>query len=64
MLGDGSVTAASAQDISRTAILRLDSNGKLPEFFTADVYDAYMGSARKNVYIRGSTPPTGLISFS
>ena len=63
MLGDGSVTAASAQDISRTAILRLDSNGKLPEFFTADVYDANMGSARKKVYIGGSTTPTGMIAF-
>lgn len=64
MLGDGSVTAASAQDISRTAILRLDSNGKLPEFFTADVYDANMGSARKKVYIGGSTTPTGMIAFA
>lgn len=64
MLGDGSVTAASAQDISRTAILRLDSNGKLPEFFTADVYDANMGSARKKIYIGGSTTPTGMIAFA
>lgn len=64
MLGDGSVTAASAQDISRTAILRLDSDGKLPEFFTADVYDANMGSARKKVYIGGSTTPTGMIAFA
>ena len=64
MLGDGSVTAASTQDISRTAILRLDSDGKLPEFFTADVYDANMGSARKKVYIGGSTTPTGMIAFA
>ena len=45
-------------------VLRLDSNGKLPEFFTADVYDANMGSARKKVYIGGSTTPTGMIAFA
>lgn len=64
MLGDGSVTAATEQDISRTAVLRLDSEGKLPEYFTADVYDANMGSARKKIYIGSSTTPTGMIAFA
>ena len=64
MLGDGTVTAASSQSINRTAVLRLDSEGKLPEYFTADVYDANLGSARKKIYIGGSTTPTGMIAFS
>lgn len=63
MLGDGSVTKAVEQDISRTAVIRLDSQGKLPEYFTADVYDANQGAARKKVYIGGSTTPSGMIAF-
>ena len=64
MLGDGSVTAATEQDINRTAVIRLDSDGKLPEYFVADVYDANLGSARKKVYIGSSTTPTGMIAFA
>ena len=64
MLGDGTVTKASAQDVDRVAVLRLDSEGKLPEYFTADVYDADAGSARKKVYIGSSTTPQGMIAFA
>ena len=64
MLGDGSVTKASAQDIARTAVLRISSDGKLPEYFIADVYDANLGSARKKIYIGSSTTPAGMIAFA
>ena len=64
MLGDGTVTKAAAQDVDRVAVLRLDSEGKLPEYFTADVYDADTGSARKKVYIGSSTTPQGMIAFA
>jgi hypothetical protein len=64
MLGDGTVTKATAQDISRTAVLRLDADGKIPEYFTADIYDADAGSARKKVYIGSSTAPTGMVAFA
>ena len=64
MLGDGSVTKATAQDIARTAVLRVDSAGKLPEYFIADVYDANLGSARKKIYIGSSTTPAGMIAFA
>lgn len=64
MLGDGSVTKASAQDIARTAVLRVSSDGKLPEYFIADVYDANLGSARKKIYIGSSTTPAGMIAFA
>jgi hypothetical protein len=64
MLGDGSVNKATAQDINRVAVIRLDDEGKLPEYFTADIYDADMGSARKKVYIGSSTAPTGMVAFA
>ena len=64
MLGDGTVTAATSQDISRTAVIRIGSDGKLPEYFTADVFDANVGSARKKIYIGSSTTPTGMIAFA
>ena len=64
MLGDGTVTKASAQDISRVAVMRVGADGKLPEYFTADVYDADVGSARKKIYIGGSTTPTGMVAFA
>ena len=64
MLGDGTVTKATSQDISRVAVIRLDDEGKLPEYFTADIYDADMGSARKKIYIGASTAPTGMVAFA
>ena len=64
MLGDGSVTKASAQDINRTAVIRIDDTGKLPEYFVADIYDANLGSARKKIYIGSSTTPTGMVAFA
>lgn len=64
MLGDGTVTKASAQDISRVATLRIGADGKLQDYFTADIYDAENGSARKKVYIGGSTTPTGMVAFA
>ena len=64
MLGDGTVTKATAQDISRTAVIRIGDDGKLPEYFTADIYDANEGSARRKIYIGGSTTPTGMVAFA
>ena len=64
MLGDGTVTKATAQDISRTAVIRIADDGKLPEYFTADIYDTNEGSARKKIYIGGSTTPVGMVAFA
>ena len=64
MLGDGNVIKATSQDISRVAVIRVGDDGKLPEYFTADVYDTDMGSARKKIYIGGSTTPAGMIAFA
>ena len=64
MLGDGTVTKATEQNISRVAVIRLDAEGKVPEYFTADVYDSDVGSARKKIYIGSSTTPTGMVAFA
>ena len=65
MLGDGTVTKATAQAIKRTAVIRVGTDGKLPNYFTADVYDAKEGSARKKIYIgAGNSAPTGMIAFA
>lgn len=66
MLGDGTVTAASGQYITHTAVVRVDSAGKFPEYFTADVYDATTGgSVRKKIYIGAeSSAPTGMVALA
>ena len=64
MLGDGSVAKATQQDISHTAVIRVGSDGKIPEFFTADVYDSELGSARKKIYVAGGTTPANMIPLS
>ena len=65
MLGDGSVTFASAQDVTHTAVLRADASGVLPSYFTADIYDTdTKGAARKKVYIGSSTTPQGMVSLA
>ena len=62
MLGDSTVTHASANYVQHTATVRLDSTGKFPEYFVADVYDATHGSARKKVYIgANSAAPAGMV---
>lgn len=64
MLGDGNVIKSTGQDIDRVAVVRIADDGKLPNYFTADVYDADMGSARKKIYIGGGTTPAGMIAFA
>lgn len=63
MLGNGSVAKATEQNINRTAVIRLDKDGKLPEYFVADIYDANNGASRQKIYIGGSTTPTGMVAF-
>lgn len=54
MFGNGTVST-TAQKITRTAAVRVDANGKLPEFFVADVYHAETkGAARKKVWMKSN----------
>lgn len=64
MLGNSTVAKATEQDIRRTAVLRLDNEGKLPEYFVADIYDANNGASRQKIYIGGSTTPVGMVAFA
>ena len=64
MLGDGTVAKATSQDVPHTAVIRVGEDGKIPEYFTADIYDAEVGSARKKIYIGGSSTPANMVPFS
>ena len=64
MFGNGSVVNKSAQDITKTAVVRIDANGKLPNVFVADVYDATAGSKRLKVRMDDVTPAGDEIAFA
>ena len=64
MFGNGSVVNKSAQDITKTAVVRIDANGKLPNVFVADVYDAIAGSKRLKVRMDDVTPAGDEIAFA
>lgn len=55
MFGSGQVLDNKNDEVTRTVMVRLESDGKLPKFFTADVYDAKTkGSVRKKVFMKAS----------
>lgn len=59
MFGNGTVSDNTTGTITRTVMVRIDSAGKLPEFFTADVYDdTTKGAVRKKVYVKSDSIPT------
>ena len=65
MLGNGTVTMNAGDKVSRTAVMRLDASGKLPDYFIADVYDATTaGAVRKKVYIGDGSVPAGMVALS
>ena len=64
MFGNGSVINKSAQDITKTAVVRIDANGKLPSTFVADVYDATAGSKRLKVRMDDVAPAGDEIAFA
>ena len=50
MFGNGSVSTNANATVTRTAMIRIDANGKLPDYFVADIYDANTkGSKRVKV---------------
>ena len=64
MFGNGSVVNKTAQDITKTAVVRIDANGKLPSTFIADVYDATAGSKRLKVRMDDVAPAGDEIAFA
>ena len=60
MFGNGSVADAT-KAVTRTTVVRLTGEGKLPTYFVADVYDATTkGAARKKVYMANSAESDGV----
>lgn len=52
MFGDGNIISDSSARVDKTAVVRLDAAGKLPAYFTADIYNSAKGkSERTKVYV-------------
>ena len=65
MFGNGEVTDNATGTITRTVTVRVDANGKLPEFFVADVYDATTkGAVRKKVYMKANNIPADGVGYA
>ena len=64
MFGNGTVANKKAQDITKTAVVRFDSDGKLAKTFVADVYDANVGSKRVKVRMDSATPAADEVAFA
>lgn len=64
MFGNGSVVNKSADTITKTAVVRIDNDGKLAKTFVADVYDAVAGSKRIKVRMDSVTPASDEIAFA
>ena len=64
MFGNGSVVNKSAQNITKTAVVRVGADGKLPATFVADVYDATAGSKRLKVRMDDVNPSADEIAFA
>ena len=47
----GASLASTAGTVMKTAAVRLTSEGKLPSYFTAEVYDANTGSAKRKIWM-------------
>lgn len=63
MLGDGTVTKAATDYITKNTMVRATSSA-LPEYFVADIYDANEGSVRKKIYMGSAgTAPAGMVKF-
>ena len=64
MFGNGTVANKSADVITKTAVVNIDKDGKLPNFFTADVYDAVAGAKRLKVRMDETNPASDEIAFA
>lgn len=64
MFGNGTVTSATGADITRTAVVRIDENAMLPDYFVADVWDATVGSKRTKVRMKDTTATPEQILFA
>jgi hypothetical protein len=64
MFGNGSVASKTGNDIVKTAVVRIDKDGKLPDTFVADVYDSTAGSKRVKVYMGSGSAGSDEVPFA
>lgn len=64
MFGNGSVINKAADTVTKTAVVNIDKDGKLPNYFVADVYDAIAGAKRLKVRMDDTTPASDEIAFA
>ena len=63
MFGNGSVINKSGDVVTKTAVVNIDKEGKLPNVFVADVYDAVAGAKRLKVRMDATNPAADEIAF-
>ena len=64
MLGDGVVTKATTDNVTRNNVVRATAS-TLPSYFTADVYDSTVGGAvRKKVFMGQGGTPAGMVAYA
>ena len=64
MFGNGSVANKAGDVVTKTAVVNIDKDGKLPNFFVADVYDAVAGAKRLKVRMDAGIPGSDEIAFA
>ena len=64
MFGNGSVINKSGDIVTKTAVVNIDKEGKLPNVFVADVYDAVAGAKRLKVRMDATNPAADEIAFA
>lgn len=64
MFGNGKVAANSNDTVTRTVMVRVGTDGKLPNNFVADIYDKEAGAVRTKIYMGDGDTPTGMTAFS
>ena len=64
MFGNGSVANKAGDVVTKTAVVNIDKDGKLPNFFVADVYDSVAGAKRLKVRMDATNPGSDEIAFA
>ena len=64
MFGNGTVANKTGDIVTKTAVVNIDSNGKLPGYLVADVYDAVSGAKRVKVRMDATTPASDEIAYA
>ena len=63
MFGNGTSTLNEDDTITRTAVIRIDKDGNLPDYFIADIYDVDAGSKRVKVRMKDTNKTADQVLF-